>query len=908
MSALDTIEFQPDAQNPVSRPAADTRPDPGFLETAGASFRLTVDDAVSAPIRGRNQAYYDIYNSLPEASRQRINDTVLKASPRFANANSPNTRYGLIWKEVERLRATDPKMFKSLPATQTEFETGILTTAKRGRALDRDVSGRGGTIANLAGGVGGSFFDPINLVSMLVSGGSSGIVRTMAREAAINSGVEALEIPFIRNQRRQYGEEYTLEEAGFNVLVAGLAGAGLAGAGKAVELGLPKAIDVIDSLTPLDKRLANALTAEVKGSDFNPADIRIAAAQAFDAGDDAELAHAVRALNPEGLSPETADAVHVLERQADIDASTPYKRTYGGDDAHHIQLSETLARIVNDLPAGPTASSPLHVGEAARTQFMQRVRQAESSGNDAAVPRDAKGNRLSSALGRYQFTDGTWLTYYGRAFGKTGETKAQILAKRTDGALQDRLMGMLTADNARALGRSGEAETAGNLYLAHFLGSRDAIKIIKAGEGVAARDILPAKTIAANRFLENMTADDLVAWAHRKMGEPVLDHGSRPIVRPDEFGDDAESLYLAQRDADEATMRRLASERDADPGIQLGDDAPQNGRSANNPEIDNVDPRPVDVSPDVRSTLAHQAHEWPQIVEQLRQAKGGEVEGALFHPATGPIDVVWGKAGRSENDGHGLAKIIAKHPDVVDELPSLIASMKVISESPNRIRLGNDTHKAVVRLDWDNAKKTWLLTAFRGEKAPAIAEDGRAVAGVQDGSPALGAGEPISENGAKSNMPADLAALASPYGLNAAGEHISGFYRFETPRGPITWDPVTGHANGAIFKRGDVTADDVRAALRDNGALSLDAIAMQDDPSARAALQRFDDPSGAAVTKAVESMTHDASMIDPGTVVLLSDQTGDVTVGDVLRSFAAEDAEIAEIRGCMTPPKVEGDA
>src|SRR3546814_11306630 len=99
-----------------------------------------------------------------------------------------------------------------------------------------------------------------------------------------------------------------------------------------------------------------------------------------------------------------------------------------------------------------------------------------SSGDDNAVPIDPNtGKLLSSAYGRYQFTEGTWKRYYVRRFGRGELSDTQIAARRSDSALQDQLMDDMLADNSRMLARIGARETPGNLYLAHFLGDRKSV-------------------------------------------------------------------------------------------------------------------------------------------------------------------------------------------------------------------------------------------------------------------------------------------------------------------------------------------------------------------------------------------------------------------------------------------------
>lgn len=159
-------------------------------------------------------------------------------------------------------------------------------------------------------------------------------------------------------------------------------------------------------------------------------------------------------------------------------------------------------------PKKPTAPSPA-VDPIA--DFMQRARGAESGGDDGAK------NPKSSATGRYQFIDSTWLATYRAENPGSRETDAQILAKRGDGNLQDRLMRRLTEDNAAALRSAGVPITTGNLYLAHFAGPQGAVALHR-DPSASVETVLGTRVVSANPFLKGMSAADVVAWAGKKMG------------------------------------------------------------------------------------------------------------------------------------------------------------------------------------------------------------------------------------------------------------------------------------------------------------------------------------------------------------------------------------------------------
>ena len=105
-------------------------------------------------------------------------------------------------------------------------------------------------------------------------------------------------------------------------------------------------------------------------------------------------------------------------------------------------------------------------------------------------------------------------------------------------------------------------------------------------------------------------------------------------------------------------------------------------------------------------------------IKALTDLQDGEAVAALNHPEVGDIDLVWGRAPSKTDEGHGLAKISVKHPEVLNDLQGFLNRLhKDDSQSgKNRIRLVDEKGTAVVRLQWEGKSKTWLLTAF--EDAP----------------------------------------------------------------------------------------------------------------------------------------------------------------------------------------------
>lgn len=94
-------------------------------------------------------------------------------------------------------------------------------------------------------------------------------------------------------------------------------------------------------------------------------------------------------------------------------------------------------------------------------------------------------------------------------------------------------------------------------------------------------------------------------------------------------------------------------------------------------------------------------------IEFLKKLGSGEATAALHHHTIGDISLVWG------DKKTGLDKILRKHPEVVDNLQSIIDSMEVVQESDNRIKLESPTHFAVVSKEYKGEpREQWLLTVY----------------------------------------------------------------------------------------------------------------------------------------------------------------------------------------------------
>lgn len=261
----------------------------------------------------------------------------------------------------------------------------------------------------------------------------------------------------------------------------------------------------------------------------------------------------------EQMTPDERAADTVVRREGEVDAASPYLPDSAGAAAHRGRLAAAMEAVLAGVPErigralrrdpSPVTVDPRALAPAAMDGYLAAIRGAESGGDDLAAA------TTSSAFGRYQFLKGTWRDLYVRRFGRGGLSDDQIHAKRADPQLQETLIRDFTRDNIRALQRARLTPDAGALYLSHFAGSRDAIRVLSAGRDTPVSAVLDADSIAANPGVFGVrakrqvkTAGDLRDWATRKAGGTVAAADVPAIPRAV-----AEGL---QREADAIAARR----------------------------------------------------------------------------------------------------------------------------------------------------------------------------------------------------------------------------------------------------------------------------------------------------------------------------------------------------------------
>lgn len=207
------------------------------------------------------------------------------------------------------------------------------------------------------------------------------------------------------------------------------------------------------------------------------------------------------------------------------------------------------------VAATPAASGPL-------ADIITQIKQAETGG--LANPYVSNLAGASSAFGPYQFTRGTWVSTYRKLNPGTGLSDDKIWAQRTNPELNERLMARLTQDNANNLTKAGIPVNAPTAYLAHFLGSSGAIKLLQSDANTPVENLLSKQVIDANpTVLKGKTVGQVAQWAAGRtaggagagtqMASAGVNTGAAPAAAPTRI--DPSSFYLADQNMISQDMR-----------------------------------------------------------------------------------------------------------------------------------------------------------------------------------------------------------------------------------------------------------------------------------------------------------------------------------------------------------------
>lgn len=835
------VASKPDA------PGADTRPAPGWWETAGAAVDADRADQHGTSDQVRVRAYLDVMEAMGELGFERGRYRKIMPSwqaPEDGLENSLDlTR---LWRDINAL-PPDKRKRLGIEPTREAFEKRVLHEFGAQVTARKAVADRGSTSARIAGGIAAAATDPLNLLTGMVGGVGRAFGTRVLTEGLTAMGLEGAQQPLINQERRAQGrDELTGGEMAVNVVAAGALAGGLRAAGEGVEKFIaPK---VAEAVAPVGRMLEERKLVR----DFE------------------------RAVPPELRTPEQAAALQVVDRGARTDEASPFFGTYAGYGWNEARIARAEADLIHGAPVAPRRAAPPAPARPYRPLDVDK----------------ATDLILELEGGAKLVTDSGGLTKWGiSAKGNPGVDIPAVTRGQAASIFRTKYLAPLDLT-----GKSHEVATiAFDASVNH--GPAFAKRLLR----LAGDD--PAKMIALRRgkyaqlIRENPAKYGRYAkgWENR-MRRLEAELGLRPGGAAEDMGtaagrvadDGAEDIDIAMR-AERADAEIAAARDAADAEIEALlrepiEDTPEGWLA----QIEAGAPVPV-LRPDLfdgdtnswrvaqaaleaeelglPEPLVTRASIWEDARDRLIEAKGGEEKGALFHDDVGAIDVVWG------NEKGGLAHIVAKHGEMIDDLADRIATMRVYEQTERRgrqkVRLRGEGGEAVISLDRDGEPQRWLLTAFDPKVSPA----GKRAARMPDGD------GPASVRSGENTLP------TADY-RRAAGDARDG-----SPTRGDGADIGDGEAEGKAA--GDPRPADIgtRADVRRRVEQQAEA------------LRAWDDADGPAARQQAESVAHDLeAMIAKGAAVTVRmDAEGEsgVDLAELMEDIADDLDIVAKLRSCL---------
>ncbi|MDO4775818.1 MAG: hypothetical protein Q4A06_00030 [Cardiobacteriaceae bacterium] len=223
-----------------------------------------------------------------------------------------------------------------------------------------------------------------------------------------------------------------------------------------------------------------------------------------------------------------------LDARGSVQVMAAYKSAYETQEVIALADADFAGGEVDFTAAQPgDAYAVYNQGFVAET-YIAKLVDTESSGNNYARPRDKKGNLLSSAYGRAQFTSGTWRQFgeseRGRAL-RGNMSDAQWLEMRSNAAAAEQATLWYAEENKRVMERHGIPFNNLTAYLFHFGGPEGGRKLYQADPDTPLEKVMTKGEIAANASLMRYkTTGGLIQYFAQKMG--VKPDGELPTGRP----------------------------------------------------------------------------------------------------------------------------------------------------------------------------------------------------------------------------------------------------------------------------------------------------------------------------------------------------------------------------------------
>jgi hypothetical protein len=442
-----------------------------------------------------------------------------------------------IWEGVAKVRARKPGFLKEF-ADSNAVSAVAMEHRKADQATAGDVTSRattlgsiGGFIGNVAGSI--TSLDPENFVGGWSGAAGKSVARTVVKRATegavANTLASVAAVPGQATDAASMGQTMTPADIAHSVGVSAVAGAVL-GTAHTVIPHVPGAVATVagkafDTVAP---HLPDSVRDPVVAASIRAGTVK-----------DRELLHEFQKLHSpysqvDTSTPTEKAAAHVMVHEIETKEQSPLHPAQEGANANRLSAVAQSLGVDLTPPEMPT-TAPVQT-PTVRDRTDAPVSRRPASYADAVHSAEGTGkNPNSSAEGHFQFTEGTWLQYAPRVTNTEGMSRGQILGLRHDLGIATAAEQAFRADNGRFLRARGLEDSPGNLSLAHFFGPADAAKTLKADPHTPIENIIDPRSFAANRkLLTGKSADEVIAWANKRIGASVDHAPARADAVPDE--------------------------------------------------------------------------------------------------------------------------------------------------------------------------------------------------------------------------------------------------------------------------------------------------------------------------------------------------------------------------------------
>lgn len=364
-------------------------------------------DSYYNSVTGRN-LFDDALAALPDIEREELLgstvDIPIPGKNRRTSRPIPSDKQAEIKdRYIEQLQAQyaenpQESMWAHKLQTRKQIEESVKQKAKEKRKeyekIAEGASGAARFFGTLAGGIGASFLDPLNMATLpLGAFRSAGIVSTALIEGAINAATEVASFPLIKSWQEELGQEYGLKDLAFGVAAGtgfgAIFGGGAKAFGKYVEHSRAVALrNMLDNLNEFqDRDLRRALMFESRRLYLDEARPRGMTGKQFTdvlmEVHDAILEN--RAVDWDKFDFDVdasfrTDAVHegqVRVQKRIMDETAPRSKQFDPDAPENRNKKATLGDNLNDRNIDPEIGKEMETAEFYSSEEYVKTQEAE---------------------------------------------------------------------------------------------------------------------------------------------------------------------------------------------------------------------------------------------------------------------------------------------------------------------------------------------------------------------------------------------------------------------------------------------------------------------------------------------------------------------------------------------------